>query len=92
MSETKLEEVKKETVKPSKSVSKPAVKPVSKGAAESSDVILRLENLSKSFGKNRVLSGISLEVKRGPCSWPHGRERRWKVHHDEVPLRDLFPG
>jgi methyl-galactoside transport system ATP-binding protein len=65
MSEIKLEEVKKETVKPSKSVSKPAVKPVSKGAAESSDVILRLENLSKTFGKNRVLSGISLEVKRG---------------------------
>jgi methyl-galactoside transport system ATP-binding protein len=60
-----LEEVKKETVKPSESVSKPAVKPVSKGAAESSDVILRLENLSKTFGKNRVLSGISLEVKRG---------------------------
>ena len=65
MSEIKLEEVKKETVKPSESVSKPAVKPVSKGAAESSDVILRLENLSKTFGKNRVLSGISLEVKRG---------------------------
>lgn len=65
MSEIKLEEVKKETVKPSESVSKPAVKPVSKGTAESSDVILRLENLSKTFGKNRVLSGISLEVKRG---------------------------
>jgi len=30
-----------------------------------SDIILKIENLSKSFGKNRVLSGITLEVRRG---------------------------
>jgi methyl-galactoside transport system ATP-binding protein len=30
-----------------------------------SDTILKLENLSKSFGSNRVLSGITLEVTRG---------------------------
>jgi methyl-galactoside transport system ATP-binding protein len=29
------------------------------------DIILRIEDLSKSFGKNRVLSGISISVKRG---------------------------
>ena len=30
-----------------------------------SDTVLKLENLSKSFGSNRVLSGITLEVSRG---------------------------
>ena len=32
---------------------------------ENNDIILKIENLSKSFGKNKVLSGINLEIKKG---------------------------
>lgn len=34
-------------------------------AQDTPSVILRLENISKTFGKNRVLSGITLDVLRG---------------------------
>jgi methyl-galactoside transport system ATP-binding protein len=52
MSETTIHNAKDSPVEPAQ-------------PAPTTDIILRLENLSKSFGKNRVLSGINLEVKRG---------------------------
>lgn len=38
----------------------------SKTAARS-DVLLRAENIHKSYGKDKILDGISFEVKRGEC-------------------------
>ena len=43
------------------------------------DIVLSIRGMSKSFGRNRVLDHINLDVKRG-------------VHHDEVPVRHLPEG
>ena len=42
------------------------------------DVVLSIKGMSKSFGRNRVLDHIDLEVRRGT-----------QVHHDEVPVWHL---
>ena len=36
------------------------------------DTLIKIENLHKSFGKNEVLKGINLEIKRGEAvSYTH---------------------
>ena len=50
-------------------------------ADKKDNIVLSIRDMSKSFGRNRVLTRINLDVKAG--------KRRWKINDDEVSFRYL---
>ena len=50
------------------------------------DIVLTIDGMSKSFGRNRVLDHISMNVRRGTVMGLMGEERRRQIYHDEVPV------
>lgn len=48
------------------------------------ETLIKIENLHKSFGKNEVLKGINLEIKRGSCRY------HWSFRKREIYLAPLY--
>lgn len=43
------------------------------------ETLIKIENLHKSFGKNEVLKGINLGLKRRSCRY-HRSFREWEIY------------
>ena len=56
-------------------------------ADKKDDIVLSIRGMSKSFGRNRVLEHINLDVKRGTVMGLMGGKRRRQVYHDEMSVR-----
>ena len=61
-------------------------------ADKKDDIVLSIRGMSKSFGRNRVLDRISLDVRSGTVMGLMGENGAGKVNHDEVPVRYLPEG
>ena len=58
-------------------------------ADEQEDYVLQIKGMSKSFGRNRVLDHINLNVRRGTVMGLMGENGAGQIHHDEVPVWHL---
>lgn len=56
------------------------------------DIVLSIRGMSKSFGRNRVLDHIDLDVRRGTVMGLMGENGSRQVDDDEVPFRHLPEG
>ena len=60
-------------------------------ADKKDNIVLSIRDMSKSFGRNRVLTRINLDVKAGNSYGLWGK-RRWKINDDEVSFRNIPEG
>lgn len=58
-------------------------------ADKKDNIVLSIRDMSKSFGRNRVLTRINLDVKAGTVMGLMGENGSWKINDDEVSFRYL---
>lgn len=58
-------------------------KKIEKGGGKMVDTVVKVSNLTKSYGKNKVLSGVNITLERGKNIWFYRTKWCWKDNHDQ---------